>query len=511
MSRRAQPIDIHEMQLGLMKEELDEEDGRGHAARVDIARGPNSAIHAISRGAPRASRAAPGRSNGYPPNGHSSNGYSSNGHVANGRTSNGQNGRPPSGVVRREGYVSGGPNGPANEDYSHEPSAEVRNERGKGLDVKELLKQEAFESLQSACDDHFEKNRPCPQGPWGVSDQYIVLDSFNKVPDFSNPAEGVFKWNFNVQGSTDNQAVGVRDRIDTVTEIQIGRFSLPIFPEVPYVLKAAPAVTPSGLNQLVLVHNNNNAVAPNNPLLLSTQYPIELTTHSPWINNPYSQIPYGDRLTIQLKEVGLQAYTDIGGAHHHFEMVVAYAADLIGTNPNMVWATPMNGTAWDIFELTEPLFDVHGLTLVFRNPDIPVSFQPDVLYQTTVDSDAAALPGPYLEFTYVNHGLSVGDRIYIKGYASGISTLDTYVNRPQGHVVSGNPAAAALAPGTLLANAVAPGPYADSFWLDPAVSIVDFSPAPTAQIVDVYVAKRRIRIPMRLRRIVDRVTNYIAP
>jgi hypothetical protein len=86
-----------------------------------------------------------------------------------------------------------------------------------------------------------------------------------------------------------------------------------------------------------------------------------------------------------------------------------------------------------------------------------------------------------------------------------VAALDSYVNRADGHVASADPALPPLAPGS-------PIPTPDAFWLDPAVSLIDFAPPPALpQIVTVRIAKRRLRIPIRLRRIVDRLTNYVAP
>jgi len=377
-----------------------------------------------------------------------------------------------------------------------------RSARGPELDIHELLKREAFASQSAACDNHFEKNRPCPDGVYGVSDQYIVLDSFTKLR--SSPIEqGEFRWNFMVQGVTGDEVIGVRDRIDTVIEVQISAFTMPILPEVAYMLAAPPAGTPTGTNQLVLVHNNNNAVAPLSPLLLPAQYPPSAPGTTPWAHNPYSQLPYGGHMTIQLREAGLQSYSDRNGARHHYEFKVEYPT-AAGGNPNMISASPVSGLLWDTFVFTDPLKDIHGLSLVFRNPDSPVRFQPDCLYDVAVVSDGAPLPGPFLRFDAANHGLLVGDRVVVEGFRSGAPALDAYINRTDGHVVSGDPSLPPLLPSA---------PIVGPFWLDPAVGIVDITaPAPALpQSVTVCIAKRRMRIPVRIRRVVGRLTNYVVP
>lgn len=393
----------------------------------------------------------------------------------------------------------------------------TRNARGEGLDVHELLKREAFGAPEPACDDHFEKSRPCPEAPYGISDQYIVLDSFSKLRS-SRLEAGEIQWNFMVQGVTGDEVVGVRDKIDTVIEVQIGSFTLPFLPEVPYEPTPGPIV-PTGVNRVVLVHNNDNttipsAAGPNPPLLPPTQYPVTLPPflQVPWVNNPYTQVPCGGRLTVQLREAGLQSYSDRFGARHHFEFTASYLSLAgVGANPGVLTAVPMSGAQWDTFVFTDPLKDVHGLTLVFRNPDVPIRFQPDCLYDVTADSDGAGAPGPFLRFGAPRHGLAAGDRIFVEGFRSGAPALDSYVNRAEGHAVGGDPSAPPVPAGMPLALAPAPGPYPDVFWLDPAVSLIDLTSPPPAlpQLVTVCVAKRRVRIPVRIRRVVPRLTNYI--
>lgn len=483
MAQRKPPIDLRELQRSILEDEIREEQAARGAARPSPEAG-------YLRGAPPGSR---GRS-GPPPRGKA----------------------PARADGIREPFEGARRAAAEWDAYSPDPSGEplrpaaapegpgVRLSRGEGLDIHELLKREAFASQQPACDDHFEKNRPCPSGVYGISDQYIILDTFSKLRE-SQVEKGEFRWNFMVQGVTGDEVVGVRDKIDTVIEIQIGGFSLPVIPEVTYTLAAPPAATPSGTNQLVLVHNNNNAAPPLNPLLPPAQYPTSIPALTPWINNPYSQTPYGNRMTIQLREAGLQSYSDRNGARHHYEFNIAYLS-VAGGNPNLLSAVPISGSQWDTFIFTDPLKDVHGLTLIFRNPDIPIRFLPDCLYDVAVVSDGAAAPGPFLRFDAPNHGLLVGDRIVVEGFKSGVPVLDSYINRPEGHVVSGDPSVAPLPPSS-------PIPTPNSFWLDPAVSIIDLTAPPPAlpQSVTVCIAKRRMRIPIRLRRVVARLTNYIAP
>ena len=378
------------------------------------------------------------------------------------------------------------------------------------IDVHEILKRDA---LATPRQKYVESNRPCASSVYGVSDHYIILDSFLKLRD-SNINNGEFKWNFMVQGVTDKDVIGVKDKMETVIEIQIGIFNMPILSEVTYTL------APAAPEKILLQQNNINLATPFSPTLVPNvvfgmppgQYPQALLVSSatpsvliPWIGNPYSQVPFADSFTIQIREAGLQSYSDKNGARHHFEYTLSSLCN-DGRNPNMLIAQPLNGTQWDTYTFTEPLKDVHGMTLIFRNPDIPIRFQPDCFYDVLIESDASAAPGPFLRINVPNHGLNMGDRIYITGFNSGNLILDSYVNRLDGQVAAGNPSVAPLNPGV---------PITGNFiWTDPAIGIANFIAIPIPvlpQTVTVFVAKRRMRIPMRIRGIVAHLTNYISP
>jgi len=383
--------------------------------------------------------------------------------------------------------------------------------RRENLDIHEMMKAEALAGPEENCNPHFEKNRPGPEDIYGISDQYIVLDSFQKLD--STTETGVLQWNFMVQGVTGDQVMGVRDRIENVIQVQMGMFSMPMLPEVPYTTAAAPVTIPSGRNQLILTRNNASPGGAA-PRLDPLQYPSWAltganTTVAPWVHNPYTQTPYYGHFTIEMREAGNQAYSDRNNVRHHFDYVLSSKGP--GHNPNMLQAKPLCGDSWDTFTFTDPLKDIHGLTLVFRGPDSPIQLPPDTLTGVTFDAVGAA-PNNYLAVTAIGHGLAMGDRIFIERFSSGNAVLDAYMNRAGGHVVAGNPAAPALAPGTLLSAAPAPGPYPDTFWLDPAVGIADLTPAPILPaMATVRIAKRRIRIPIRLRRVIPRLTQYISP
>ena len=84
-------------------------------------------------------------------------------------------------------------------------------QRRNNPDIHEILKHNMFESTKH-CSSHFEKNKPCPHDLRGISDQYVILDSFSKVR--SSPIErGEFRWNFMVQGVTSLDHIGINAKL----------------------------------------------------------------------------------------------------------------------------------------------------------------------------------------------------------------------------------------------------------------------------------------------------------
>lgn len=393
-------------------------------------------------------------------------------------------GAPPSDVGP---YASGAPAG------NYRP--------GRTLDVHEILKREAFASSAASCDDHFEKSRPCPSTVYGVSDQYLVLDSWEKV-ESSRINEGQFVFNFMVQGVTRDQNIGVKDKLDTIIGIQVCDFCIPLLPLDDFDPERITSLSP-GLSELGLTVNG----------------PPPVTGDA--VSNPQSQTPFCERVTMYLKEIGLQSISDAENRRHHFE----FDASVVGSAPapadgDRILLTPLRRCDYYLF--TDPIQDIHGLTVCFYNPTNTLAFPPDCLYDTIASADA----GQSLQFTYNDPtnliNLAVGDRIYIRGFQAydaasdtDYSILNAYIGRPEGHQVGVDgfsispvpPAYPTPTSGTTVA-----------FRLNPDVSTAGLSPpiAANTQItsrtrITVCIAKNRTRIPLRLRRVVDRLTNYIAP
>jgi hypothetical protein len=324
----------------------------------------------------------------------------------------------------------------------------------------------------------------------GITDQYVTLDTFLKAQD-SRITSGEYKWTFMVQGVTSNDTIGIGE-IGHVIEIQIGSFSMPILPEIDYVLQS-----PTGPGQLELIRNNTSVGAPTLPPVdgIRGQYAEShvlpgSNTVFPWIDNPYTQTPYGNNeFTIQIREAGRQAYNDSLGQLHHFDF------NMTPTTTGIL-ATPKPGLNWDTYVFTKPIHSLDGITLVFRNPDSTVNFEPDCLYNIPVSFDVSG----NLQFNAATHNLNAGDRITVVGLSTGFPVLDNYVNRETGHVIGGNPVAP-LNPGEKITG--------DIFWSDPAIGVNGLTIDTSRTFnVTVFIAKRRMRIPIRIRGLVDHPTNY---
>ena len=416
------------------------------------------------------------------------------------------------------------------------------------IDVHELLK------CASRDDDALNSGKPVV---FGLSDQYVIFDSFLKSPA-SNIAQGLFVWNMIVQGSTGNQVIGVNNVIENMIEMQVGPFVFPQVQDVPYIVNRdnntpSNEIRPGIPGQVYLRQNNTSTPAtitvgvddmpvpytwpsyqngspmlqingvsggieygqyPNSILINSPTAPLSETCTLPWLNNPYTQLPNG-RLTIQVQEVGLQSISDLGGSRHNFECDLEYRTD-IGKSASTYQAKPLKD--WDTYIFTQPITSLQGISLVFRNPDIPIVFEPDVYRNVEFQFGGLEF---YINFILAYHNLRVGDRIYIKDFQgwAGSGNLAAFMNRPEGFVVANyddvavlphaNPAVDnPLDHGMLLQN---PG----RFTIDPAVSIKNITGGvpvpPVSMSVTVYVEKRRMRIPMRFRSVVPKMTNRIVP
>jgi hypothetical protein len=307
----------------------------------------------------------------------------------------------------------------------------------------------------------------------GLREQYIVLDTFEKVRDSSNE-RGDYRYNFMVQGSTRNQMIGVEDRLDMVIGVQVCEFSVPL-----------PPVDDFDPANLVAAEPGRAALG----LAANGAFPGGADA----VTDPRTQLPFNGRVVLHLDGLGSQAFPGADGGRYHFEFAAAVSPD----GERLVLTPLVN---YEYFLFTDPITHIHGLTTRFSNPDRGLRLPSDAMYSVEARADGSQL----LEFVHERSSrllnLAAGDRIFIRGFASGHSILDTWVGRPEGHIVG--TAGFALAPGGTT-----------RFRLNPDVSLAAFGYAASTRIesasaIDVLVAKNRIRIPLRFRCLADRLDAY---
>jgi hypothetical protein len=371
-------------------------------------------------------------------------------------------------------------------------------------DIHELLKQ-----------DIIPVKRPKESQIIDETEQFVILDSFAKLKTSATEL-GEYKWIFSTQGLSSDESIGILDPIDNVTEIQIGSFYMPILEDVTYLNEKMLSYT-----DIELVQNNTTPSASSPPTLIRNgvsyygQYPYSIllppadTYKIPWINNPYTQLPYCNRITIYIKESSLQSYCNIYNTRFNYEFVATFDTRL-HNNPSFLQVNPINSSKWDSYRFVKPINNLNTMTLIFRNPDNTINFEPDVMYKSlinlTVDLFNPANNGLIFVTTQFVHKLYAGDRIYLRNFRplKADSTFNdefpehitNYINRPDGHAINNVFPSIAADPSVPLFDGY-------SFGLDPALKLVNPT-LPTIAVsfpstVDVYIAKRRIRIPMRIK------------
>lgn len=368
-------------------------------------------------------------------------------------------------------------------------------------------------------------------GEWGVSDVYIVLDSWQKQRT-SDIARGELAWNVVTGGASSPGALRVRAPIENVIELEVSPFQLPPLPEpvisayfqpgMQYIGSPAippgdepgpvPEIAPLGeelpeVGSAILAWFGYLNDTPG--LRMYPYYPYAATpadfaaavppaydTTPPtqgrlgWPFNPWSQTPHG-LLALRVAELGEQSYKG-ATSQYHWLCELSYPRD---RDLARLRASPQK----ERFVLTDPIRSLASVTLQLTSPDNPVALGLDVLYDTVTEHTSLA---PY--FYYPNHGLREDDRIFIRNWtappganASGAS-FAALLNRPEGYMVhlpdDGHP----------LTNP------RDHFELKPSPLVDDGTTYPGVRC-DVYIARNRLLIPMRIRQLVPRQTQTVVP
>jgi len=265
----------------------------------------------------------------------------------------------------------------------------------------------------------------------------VVLDSFEKREE-SDPTVGRFQFDLVLGHPTrESRQIGMREVPSNITSIEIASFPWPTLEPVAYTLNIAG--TSPGLP--VLIMNTADASA------------AERT-----------QLPFGSVVSAELLEMTAQgAAMRRGRAHFEFRI-----ADGL--------ARPVDDR--DALVLAPGTPSLDRVSLVFRNPEYPVMFGRDCLY----GAKAYVGSSSQIRFEYAGHGLNAGDRIFVGGFVSGISVIDTYITRAEG------------------LNVGTGGLTTDTFFLNPHVGVGDLGSVAdgisVGTYITIYVAKNRIRIPI---------------
>lgn len=343
-----------------------------------------------------------------------------------------------------------------------------------------------------------------PATPWGVSDQYIVLDSFEKVEN-SNISNGELVFNFGFQRPTASNTIGINGTLNNVIEFQIGAFYIPSVPLLPFI-------------------TNDNQDTNFTPLEVpNKQLPrLTINTGTPEVYNAIgsnqSMACYGGRLAVEFKGENAQGIIGLNGSKFHFEM----QANLSFTLTNVI-VTPLPH-GWDKFSFTQPIRDISRMTVVIKNPDDGIFLPPDVLYGVVPFIDQNGIGQPVLAFrvSRQNHDILVNDRIIIRSvnFSGGendpiFKLVDEWVNNIDGHLV-GQQGTSVIDPNYLMKSEV----VETTIRMNPDVNLYDIVQSnPTRYYVgkvlssstriNICIAKNRIRIPLKLRKIVlGQQTNF---
>lgn len=329
---------------------------------------------------------------------------------------------------------------------------------------RNINSEEDFQEIMQKEFDH-EKELLGITGEKGISDQYLMLDSFKKNPN-SRVNQGEFIFDLAIQGSTGENVIGVRDKLDNIIEIQIGAFYLPPMPPINY----GPA-------------DNTFTLALPSPTI-SQYYP-------------------GQHISVYIKETGLQSYSDSNGKRHNFDLIannntysqISYD-DVAPNIDESLLAEPYVG--WDIYKFTDPIMDLSKITLQFTTPDNPLNFYNDTFYVSTQPITPAGLG--MNEFRIIDLDLynailsnkyASGDvlkKIVISGFNCDSTSAYNIINNPYGvKAILTAPSIIQISP-SLIFN----------------VDIPSFN-------VKVQILQNRIRIPLKVRRLISRKTNSIIP
>jgi hypothetical protein len=206
----------------------------------------------------------------------------------------------------------------------------------------------------------------------------------------------------------------------------------------------------------------------------SAFYPKLVSSSTP----PTSALtPINDTIMVEIKELSSNAVSDPNNLYHTFIYTPAISES---TN---IFLMPTN----NMFIFTDVSEHINRLTLQLRSENTAISFYDDTYYDVLPSTTVVGLD-IYITFDISMHGLSTDDRIHIQDFNSGNQVLDDWIKRKEGHLINVT--------------------SADSFRLNPDVEVSNIG---MFRHCTIYIDKRRIRIQLRFRKLIKRITNYKAP
>jgi hypothetical protein len=336
--------------------------------------------------------------------------------------------------------------------------------------VKEALKNMMFQSNSPQCDNHFEKNLPCPSDILGAADIYLDLDGVYKNVAGTNLRQGIIGFNINNEATTGKQAIGTFSTLENIIEIVVGNFYLPAYQD----LTDTAAGTTFELGPKGQTEN---------------QFALEYGIIK-------AEIIRMDRQTNSISGVG-DRY------HVSFHAKLEVPEDILPDPPlpgEPVYnrqvrprfrLTPEKDR--DRFIFTTPINTLDDFSIRFHGQTKIMPLLNDVFYNVGVTAGSPVI------FTYSNHGLLTGDVIQFKDFKA--SSPTNQINTALGNWN--------LATVTVI--------DVDTFSLSyqpengAVIPLDDDGPITFDSTVDLIMPWRRIQIPVRVRKVVDQLTNYINP
>jgi len=354
----------------------------------------------------------------------------------------------------------------------------------------------------------------------GISDHYMILDSYQKLED-SHPERGEYKFNFNPRGGTRDQTIGIRDDITRMIEMTISKFTIPLTKLESFNSSTIVAAYPP-LSVLGLAAN-----------------PSEPSADISNVSSRHQQYAH-QRITMFMREISGQSFIDNEGARHHFEFDISAIGHINGSSGSgdKLSLTPID----DNYVLTDPINHVHGMSINFYNPDYPLRMPPDVIYGVTLYSatpNAGTSPTDnIIQFRFLESTaqleLLYGDRIYFNGFESYYTlsstnekitqnnVLNRYINRQEGHIIGEDIVSVTS---SIVSLVVTASSNVYNIYLNPNIKTVNldnFTSSGTVGTVyangeeirsktrvNMYIAKNRLRIPIRFRTLTKKYTNGI--